>query len=208
MEETPPKFASFMSAEINELATALSKFQGALKQPKLNSDNPFFRSKYVDLSGCFNAAQSTLEKFNLSVTQLIVGSDLITMLMHSSGQWIRSITPIPEPKVEVDSKTGRPKQNILQVYGSELTYLKRYSYCAILGIASDVDEDGNNTDVKFKKAKSPLEEAIDEVNAASSRQQVNDVWAKWSALAPALCKDGSEFYNAVGKKIAALKKAN
>lgn len=191
---------TFMSAEINEISEALSKFQGALKQPKLNSDNPFFRSKYVDLSGCFKAAQTTLKEYNLAVSQLIVGNDLITLLMHSSGQWIKSITPIPEPKVEVDVKTGRPKQNMLQVYGSELTYLKRYSYCAILGIASDVDDDGNNTEVKFQQEKTPLEEALEELGRCTTAEHINTLWQWWSKKVPELCTKGSDFYQAVSAK--------
>lgn len=198
MEETLNP-ATFMSAEINEISEALSNFQGALKQPKLNSDNPFFRSKYVDLSGCFKAAQSTLKEFNLAVSQLIVGKDLITLLMHSSGQWIQSTTPIPEPKAEVDPKTGRPKQNVLQVYGSELTYLKRYTYCAILGIASDVDDDGNNTDVKFQQ-KTPLEEALEELNRCTTAEHITALWQKWNKKAPALCVKDSVFYNAISEK--------
>ena len=127
------------SEQIDQLATALSKFQGSLEQPKLNSTVKVktrtggeYSFKYADLSECKAAAKKPLSENGLAVTQLIEDDySLLTVLMHSSGQWISSRVkmPISEPGA--------------QAIGSAITYAKRYAFCAILGIVADDDEDGN-----------------------------------------------------------------
>ena len=86
MEENNFMDNSFKSAEINEISAALSAFQGEVEQPALNKENPYFKSRYVDLSGVLKSAQKTMAKHGLSVAQIIVGNDIVTLLSHKSGQ--------------------------------------------------------------------------------------------------------------------------
>src|ERR1700690_675114 len=88
------------SEQINELAAALAKAQGEITGALKDSANPFFKSKYSDLASCWDACRSALSKNGLAVVQspmsviptetLKVGTFLVTTLMHSSGQWMRS----------------------------------------------------------------------------------------------------------------------
>jgi hypothetical protein len=55
---------------------------------------------------------------------------LVTTLAHSSDQWISS-------EVRVGGIDSGP-----QVFGSALTYMRRYSALSILGIAAEADDDG------------------------------------------------------------------
>lgn len=126
------------SDHINELFTALSKAQGELKNADKNSINPHYRSKYADLSEFIDVSREPLSKYNLAVTQTM-GKDeqgilsLITTLGHSSGQWIKSVFPL----ICKDDKN-------IQSWGSSITYIRRYCFGAILGIAPDEpDDDGN-----------------------------------------------------------------
>lgn len=147
------------SEQIDQLATALSKFQGSLEQPKLNSTVKVktrtggeYSFKYADLSECKAAAKKPLAENGLAVTQLIEDDySLLTVLMHSSGQWISSRFRIPA------SEPGA------QAIGSAITYAKRYAFCAILGIVADDDEDGNlsegNTAQKQTQQKAPAKQA-------------------------------------------------
>ena len=136
------------SESINELAAALSKAQGAIEGAIKDSANPFFKSKYADLSSYWDACREQLSKNSLCVTQTMNEDEdgemcIITQLSHSSGQWMRSYLPINMP---ANSK------NALQDLGSALTYLRRYSLAAIVGICPDEDDDGNKaTDYKTKK---------------------------------------------------------
>lgn len=122
------------SEQINELAAALSKAQAEIKGAAKDSNNPFFKSKYADLSSVVEAAKP-ITKYGLAVTQTTQltdkGTVLVTTLMHSSGQWICGVMPI------------RPPKDDLQGVGSALTYCRRYAYAAIVGIAPE-DDDGES----------------------------------------------------------------
>lgn len=212
METTSIPINSFMSAEINEISAALSAFQGEVEQPSLNKENPYFKSRYVDLSGVLKAAQKTMAKHGLSVAQIIDGGDIITLLSHKSGQWFKSVCPIGSYKNQQDR-------------GSVITYTKRYAICAILGIAADTDDDGNSATDADKKngglqtsrtAKpvsqvtftgAQLNQAIGEMNAVGTEREFQEVWGKWARECPALCANGTDFYKAAAAKRQSFKAA-
>lgn len=125
-----------MSSDIKDLATALSKAQSTMKSALKDKENPHFRSKYADLDAIWDACRESLTENGLSVIQTH-GSDqsgafLKTLLVHSSGQFISSITPLILP----DRAT-------MQQLGSAITYARRYSLASIVGVTSDEDDDGN-----------------------------------------------------------------
>lgn len=121
------------SSTIGELASALAKAQGEIKGAVKNEDNPFFKSKYADLSQVMDACREPFSKNGIAYTQLVNVDDsgvivLETLLMHSSGEWIASKYPI------------LPVKNDPQGVGSAITYARRYSLSAIAGIPQ-VDDD-------------------------------------------------------------------
>ena len=129
------------SASIGELAKALSEFQGSVKQPKLNKSvtvktktGGSYNFQYADLGACIAAASPELKKNGLAVIQTIQGQLLVTTLSHSSGEFINSKLPLHQATLF---------SSAFQDIGSMITYLKRYAYCAILGIVADDDDDAN-----------------------------------------------------------------
>ena len=125
------------SNSIANLAQALSLFQGEVINPKNTATNPFFKSKYSPLSEVINTTKPILAKHGLSVLQSPSGDGehivVTTLLMHSSGEWIEG-----EPLVlKADKVTA-------QGAGSAISYGRRYSLSAILGIASEEEDDGNH----------------------------------------------------------------
>ena len=123
------------SEQINELAAALAKCQGALRPAKKDSQNPFFKSNYADLESIVAVAREPLAANGLSVTQLVDSTNdgliqLETILLHSSGQWIQS------------TMVARPMKSDPQSLGSLISYLRRYSYAALLSIVTGDDDDG------------------------------------------------------------------
>lgn len=213
MEQTP-NITTYMSANIDQVSAALSAFQGSVEQPKLEKEvkvktktGNSYSFKYADLCACVKAATPALKANGLSVCQLISEGKLVTILSHKSGQWFKSELMLPNQTTDY------------QAYGSAITYLKRYSYCAILGIVADTDDDanmacGNQADIKDRRAtqqatytEAQLKEALADVSNCSTVQQINAVWGKWQAAAPALCAKGTEFYNAVGAKNHSLQTA-
>ncbi len=123
---------------IKELATALSKMQGAMKCAVKDSSNPYFNSKYTTLAECWNTCREPMKENGLSLVQIpsvevsergALSVFLETVLAHSSGERISSTLRMPITKQDP------------QGVGSAITYARRYAMCAMLGIASD-DDDG------------------------------------------------------------------
>ncbi|HSW75884.1 MAG TPA: ERF family protein [Candidatus Saccharimonadales bacterium] len=135
-----------MSAEIDQLATALAKAQGEMAVAGKNQKNPFFKSTYADFEAIIHASRPALSKYGLSVVQppfisenaptnsdsigQMSNSYLVTILMHSSGQWIKSIA------------RHNPPKNDIQSLSSYNTYLKRMCYTSLIGVATGDDDDG------------------------------------------------------------------
>jgi hypothetical protein len=129
------------SPTIGKLAEALAKAQGEMDAAKKDSINPHFKSKYADLAAVIDAIKEPLSKNGLSYTQLISGADdriiIITVLMHITGEWILSELPLIINK------------NDMQGMLASVTYGRRCSLSAIVGIAQD-DDDGNTATAKPK----------------------------------------------------------
>ncbi len=123
------------SDSIKELAVALAKAQAKIEGALRDSANPFFKSKYADLSSVVDAIKSPLSVNGLSYTQVMHEAEnavaVETIIMHSSGEWI-SCGKLSVPVVKADA----------QGYGSALTYARRYSLSAAFGVAPE-DDDGN-----------------------------------------------------------------
>lgn len=142
------------SENINELATALSKAQGEMTSAKKDSINPHFKSKYADLSSVWDACREPLFKNGLAVIQITRHKEgkieVVTMLTHSSGQWIKSFLPVIMTKQDA------------QGLGSSLTYSRRYALSAIVGVAPDDDDGEASIDRRPKPAvKFPTADEVD-----------------------------------------------
>ena len=129
------------SEQIAELAAALAAAQGMMENAVMNRVNPHFKSKYADLAAIFDAARKPLSANGLAIVQTIGDGVLHTRLLHTSGQWIASEHPLP--------MSGRPQE-----IGSALTYARRYSLSALIGIAADEDDDATGAE-KAHKANGP-----------------------------------------------------
>ena len=130
------------SDEINELAGAFAKAQADLPAvPKRGKGQVGqARTTYATLDDVIDTVRGPLSENGLSFTQMLDtaadGPALTTMLLHSSGQWMASSTPI-------DAMDGNRGTNAMQAFGSTLTYLKRYALSAMLGVTTDEDDDGS-----------------------------------------------------------------
>ena len=119
------------------LALALAKAQAAF--PAIARDRTVkvqtrtggsYTFNYAPLDTILAAVRGPLAANELAISQLIDGTDLVTMLLHSSG-------------ASLSGRAGLPQNGTVQELGSAITYLRRYSLQAILGIASEEDDDGN-----------------------------------------------------------------
>lgn len=123
-----------MSEKIDQIAAALIEVQGDISDPVKNANNPHFKNDYADLSAVLKITRPALTAHGLSVAQTFDDCDhgvmVVTTLFHKSGQWIRSRLRL------------NPGKDTPQAYGSAITYGRRYSLAAIVGI-TQTDDDGN-----------------------------------------------------------------
>lgn len=131
-----------MSENINELATALAKAQARIKGAVRRGNNPEFQASYADLPAIWAACREPLARNGLSVTQFpgaVTGNfmSMTTMLMHTSGQWIRQPLSIPLSRLDA------------QEYGAAVTYARRYALAAVVGVCPE-DDDSVSTRSPFR----------------------------------------------------------
>jgi hypothetical protein len=129
------------SESIGKLGEALCKAQSIMMAAVKDSVNPFYKSKYADLSSVWEAVREPLTKNGLSVVQQTISNGdqvgIATILIHTSGEWIKS---------EIFAKPVKPDP---QGIGSCLTYLRRYSLSAMVGVCPE-DDDGNGASRRLK----------------------------------------------------------
>jgi ERF superfamily len=136
------------------LFAALAKAQGEIQSAKKDSLNPHFKSKYADLASVWDACREPLSRNELSVVQVVRMSQgqlvLRTILGHSSGEEA-PYSDFPILAQRQDS----------QSIGSAMTYARRYSLAALVGVAPE-DDDGegagrsDGSSVKPQPAKPPM----------------------------------------------------
>lgn len=148
-ERVHKKDDSYHSEQINELVTALSKAQGCYPSISADRENPYFKSNYADLHMILKALRPCLEKNGLSFVQHTRlahdGSTVLhSRLYHASGQWIETRARIT------------PVKNTPQEYGSCLTYNKRYSAMALLGVTIDKDPIDDDAEGAMLHAREPV----------------------------------------------------
>jgi hypothetical protein len=123
------------STTIGALAAALAKAQGAMESASKNARNPHFGSQYADFAAIWDACRGPLSANGLAIIQRVTNDaravQVTTMLLHASGEWIQDRITVPLTKSDA------------QGVGSAITYGKRYGLSAMVGVAADLDDDGN-----------------------------------------------------------------
>jgi hypothetical protein len=116
------------------LSDALAKAQAIITNPAKDATNPHFRSKYATLDTGLNVVRDALSKHAISFTQgtRMEGDVMMldTRLTHGN-EWMESEYPV--------CRFPAKQQEI----GSALTYARRYSLFAIVGVAGEEDDDAN-----------------------------------------------------------------
>lgn len=174
------------SESIASLAAALAKAQSEIENAHKTSNNPHFKSRYADLAEVINTVRPVFTSHGLAVTQMPsfdAGiASVETMLMHSSGEWISSVSSAPVTKQDA------------QGVGSAITYLRRYSLAAVAGVAQE-DEDANPA-ANISQRKLPVITealtneamlAVAQIQACEDLKTLGEVWAELPVDVKKLC---------------------
>jgi len=131
------------SESIAALAASLAKAQGEFTAIAKNRNVKItmksggeFKFKYADLDAIIESTRPALSKNGLAIIQPIIDDKLLTIITHSSGEFIESSMPLP-------ARIGEdPKQ-----YGAHISYLRRYAYQSLVCVMADDDLDSNGDDL-------------------------------------------------------------
>lgn len=121
-----------------KLAKAKNKMGAVLKKSK----NPYFKSNYADLNAHIDAVEPTLLEFGLVLTQPIESNGVNNV--------VKSVVTDVESGMSVTSALALPTFEDMQKLGGAITYARRYTLSALLGMKAE-DDDGNLASNKFSK---------------------------------------------------------
>ena len=112
----------------------LASAAAGMSNPKFDSKNPHFNSKFASLGSCMAAARAKLDAQGIALRQSAEQDDRGTWLVTLAydGQDEKELSRVPLA-VNADP----------QKQGSALTYARRYGICAAFGLVGEEDDDGN-----------------------------------------------------------------
>lgn len=157
------------SDEIKEFAAAFVKAQAALQHAEKDAKNKAFNSSYATLASVIDAVRPALNEQGISIVQAAVESEtgvgIQTTLLHSSGEWISSITYVP-----VGAATAHG-------VGAAYTYAKRYGLASICGISAETDDDGNQAtrSAEGRRPTGVARTVVDETGIKPDENRIMDV---------------------------------
>lgn len=128
------------------ISAALAKSWAAIQTPKHNKtvqvktkNGGSYTFEYTDFAGILESVRAIFVENKLTIMQnsyTQMEHDKIfacveTIILHESGEFAKSY-PLKFPAA-----------NSMQDFGGQITYMKRYSLAAMLGIATEKDDDAN-----------------------------------------------------------------
>ena len=137
-----------MTTATSTLNSALVSALGELRNVPKDKVNPHFKSRFTSLDAILDATRPVLAKHGLAMSQEPVFEDgmagVVTRIIHAGGESRESKLLLPL------------RDQSAQGVGSCLSYARRYSAAAVLGIASDEDDDGQVASTPSKPISKPV----------------------------------------------------
>jgi hypothetical protein len=170
LEETEPGAIMeevIYSMNIGELAKALAAATLEFEVITKEGTNPYFKSKYAELSAIIEATSGPLAKQGIVVMQPPIVSKktaeagCYTHMIHASGAWMKAKCLLPVSKWDAHG------------IGSAITYSRRYSLQAFLNVSGEEDDDANaavQPEVK-KQPRPPVVAPVEAQLAQARREQ-------------------------------------
>lgn len=153
---------------VPDLAAALCQAQAefpAIPKTKTVRTRQYEYS-YAPLDVILAAVRPILGRHGIAIMQSISAESITTSLIHTSGQHLTS-----------DAAPVRPQMEGAQAFGGAVTYAKRYSLCAMLGIAPEDDTDVGEPPGKREHELDPgLKAAAERLRACGSMSALATAW--------------------------------
>lgn len=168
------------SESIANLAAAMAKAQAEMHNPRFDSTNPHFKSKFASLAAVREAVIPVLARHGLSLTQFPVTGEgragCVNHLAHESGEWMEEAFLIPVDKSNAHG------------YASALTYAKRLSMQSVVGVVGDEDDDGNGAVESKRVSDDRINHFASRIEKATNTDELQGIWKS----AVEACKEASD----------------
>lgn len=159
---TPDFWTSTTSKQFNEAMVMFNSHNLKIAKNGVVNITASAKRNYIKLDDIMNEVRPLLAELGLYIEQHLAGDSLITRIVHISGEFIAS-------KMHYQTMEGG-NANSLQRLGGGLSYLRRYSICAICNIVADEDSDAegiNNVSYKSNATQTTQAPAKQNVNASA-----------------------------------------
>jgi hypothetical protein len=187
---------------VKSIYECIIDFQSQMPIIKKMQDNPFFKSKYADLANIQTQIRESLANSGLGYVQLTTEKGLETRLFTLTGDSISFTYPLSFTKVLESKEETKNKDrygNVIyqavpvlnsnseisliplnsQEIGSALTYAKRYSLVALLGLIIEGDDDDGNE----ASGKTTQSETQKPITKAQAKKTVETLYPElWQAI--------------------------
>jgi hypothetical protein len=133
---------------------------------------PSYKFKYATLDSIVAHLRPILTEHGLWFVQFVAGGQMVTRILHSSGQWLDAGVPMP-------NVSGTPQE-----IGAIISYFKRYSLSAAFAIVTEEDDDSGSTvegedrSVSFYSNRRPSED--DHRPAVTGVEEPEGGWGDWA----------------------------
>ena len=165
------------SESIAKIAKALKEFQAVAKNAFKEKSG--YNYKYAPLDVILKENRPLMATHGLShIQSQTFESGIVTVdtrIMHESGEWIETSSQSPFAQLK--------GMNDYQAIGSGITYLRRYSLSAALGIAADEDADAHGEQEKAKLA----------APAKATPSDKKQAWTDFQTICQTMGVDATEF---------------
>lgn len=176
-----------------QYSAALVAAMGELTNVPKTAANPYFKSKYAPLDAIVEATRPVLAKHGLAVQQTPVFRDgmagVVTIITHKAGH-------LEDSELLLPLKDQSP-----QGVGSAITYARRYALAAVLGLATEDDDDGNVSSGLSKKTAEEARPAIAKaMDKNPSVRPAGNAVATWRGVLPTQAKVAAQSKEGAAKK--------
>jgi hypothetical protein len=158
---------------MKEISAAFVKAQAGFQKAVKSNVNPFYKSKYADLATCIAAVVDSLHENGIALMQITHEETkavrVETQLLHVSGETL-SGGQLYMPVVNSDP----------QGFASALTYARRNSLMACLGIAAE-DDDGQAAANSIRREQVSIENYRERIERAKTGAELAITWQDFLA---------------------------